>query len=56
MTKLLKLTEDEFQVLHELVADTINDMDTWDVEDAGLPLNEYEIVHVLNKLNSLCTR
>jgi len=53
MTKLLELTEDEFQVLHEFLADTINEMDTWDIEDGGVPLSEYVIVHIFNKLNRL---
>ena len=53
MTKLLKLTEDEFEVLHELVSDTINEMDTSDLEAAGMPLSEYEIFHVFKKLEWL---
>ena len=53
MTKLLELTEDEFQVLHEFLADTIDEMDTWDLAAAGVPLSDYEIVHVFNKLNRL---
>ena len=53
MTKLLELTEDEFQVLHELVANTLDEMDTWDLADAGVPLSDYDIFHVFNKLNRL---
>ena len=53
MTKLLELTENEFQVLHEFLADTINELDTWNMEDAGVPLSEYTIVHIFNKLNRL---
>tara|TARA_Y100001963_G_scaffold18929_1_gene23882 strand:+ start:341 stop:547 length:207 start_codon:yes stop_codon:yes gene_type:complete len=53
MTKLLELTEDEFQVLYEFLADTIDEMDTWDIEDGGFPLSEYVIVHIFNKLNRL---
>lgn len=53
MTKLLELTENEFEVLHELVANTLDEMDTWDLADDGLPLSEYEIFHVFNKLNRL---
>ena len=55
MTKLLELTEDEFQVLYEFLADTIDEMDTWDIEDGGVPLSEYVIVHIFNKLNRLNT-
>ena len=53
MTKLLELTDDEFEVLHELVSDTINEMDTSDLEAAGMPLSEYEIFHVFKKLEWL---
>jgi len=55
MCKSLKLTEDEFEVLNELVSDTIDEMDENELEKAGVPLKEYEIFHVFQKLNSLKT-
>ena len=48
MTKLLILTEDEFESLHDVVEDTINSIDT-----EGVDLQEYKINGVFNKLNRL---
>ena len=53
MEKSLLLNEEEFETLYELVSDTIDDMDTWDVEDGGVPLSEYPLFFVFNKLNRL---
>ena len=48
MTKLLELTKDEFQVLHAVVADTIE----W-LETEGEDLQDYKINEIFNKLNRL---
>ena len=53
MAKLLNLTDDQFGVLHELVSDTIEEMNPDDLEDAGMPLSEYEIFQVFKKLERL---
>lgn len=53
MEKLLSLNEEEFETLHELVSNTIDDTDTWDVEDGGVPLSEHPLFFVFNKLNRL---
>ena len=48
MTKLLKLTEDEFEVLHAVVADTIEFLETEEDD-----LQNYKINEIFNKLNRL---
>ena len=45
---LLELTEDEFEVLHAVVADTIEFLDTEEDD-----FQDYKINEVFNKLNRL---
>ena len=48
MTKLLKLTEDEFEVLYAVVADTIEFLETEEDD-----FQDYKINEVFNKLNKM---
>ena len=48
----LTLTEDEFEVLHELIDDTISEIsDNLDCTD--LTLNDYELYHILLQFNRI---
>ena len=53
--KVLTLTEDEFDVLHDLVSDTVQEIyeALGELNDDELTLNDYEIYQVFNKLNRL---
>ena len=46
----LTLTQDEFEVLHELIDDTISDIGD-NIEDTDLELNDYEIYKVFEQMN-----
>ena len=46
----LTLTQDEFEVLHELIDDTISEISD-NIEDTDLELNDYELYQILLQMN-----
>ena len=48
----LTLTQDEFEVLHELIDDTISEI-SCNIEDTDLELNDYELYHILLQFNRI---
>ena len=46
----LTLTQDEFEVLHDLIDDTISEI-SCNIEDTDLELNDYELYHILLQMN-----
>lgn len=53
MEKSLLLNKEEFETLHELVSDTIDELNTGDLKEGCVPLSEYPLFFVFNKLNRL---
>ena len=52
MTRVLHLTQDEFQVLYDVVEETIFQIRDG-IEDTDLTLDDYDIYEVFRKLNKL---
>jgi|AP92_2_1055481.scaffolds.fasta_scaffold33439_3 hypothetical protein len=52
MSRVLHLTNDQFEVLYDLLEDTINDMEVH-LEDSDMTLNDYHIYHVFKQLNKI---
>ena len=50
--RTLHLTQDQFDVLYDLLEDTINDIND-NIEDMDITLNDYEIYKVYQQLNRL---
>ena len=50
--RTLHLTQDQFDVLYDLLEDTINDIND-NIEDMDITLDDYEIYHVWQNLNKL---
>ena len=48
----LTLTEDEFEVLHELIDDTISEISE-NLDGTDLTLNDYELYHILQQFNRI---
>ena len=48
----LTLTEDEFEVLHELIDDTISEISE-NLDGTDLTLNDYELYHILLQFNRI---
>ena len=48
----LTLTQDEFDVLHELIDDTIDQISEG-LEGTDLTLNDYELYHILLQFNRI---
>ena len=48
----LTLTEDEFEVLHELIDDTISEISE-NLDGTDLELNDYELYHILLPFNRI---
>ena len=48
----LTLTEDEFEVLHELIDDTISEISD-NLDGTDLTLNDYELYHILLQFNRI---
>ena len=46
----LTLTAEQFEVLHELIDDTISEISD-NIEDTDLELNDYELYHILLQFN-----
>ena len=46
----LTLTQDEFDVLHELIDDTISEISD-NLDGTDLTLNDYELYHILLQFN-----
>ena len=46
----LTLTAEQFEVLHELIDDTISEISD-NIEDTDLTLNVYELYHILLEFN-----
>ena len=46
----LSLTAEQFEVLHELIDDTISEI-SCNIEDTDLELNDYELYHILLQFN-----
>ena len=46
----LTLTAEKFEVLHELIDDTISEISD-NIEDTDLELNDYELYHILLQFN-----
>ena len=46
----LTLTQDEFDVLHELIDDTISEISD-NLDGTDLTLNDYELYHILLQMN-----
>ncbi len=51
MTRILHLTNDQFEVLYDLLEDTISDISD-KLEDDDLTLDDYEIYHIWKQLNN----
>ena len=49
--RTLTLTEDQFDVLYDLLDDTISEISE-SIEDTDLSLNDYQIFHVWQKINN----
>ena len=49
--RTLTLTEDQFDVLYDLLDDTISEISE-SIEDTDLSLNDYQIFHVWQQLNN----
>ena len=52
MTRVLHLTQDEFEVLYDVVEETIFQIRDG-IEDTDLTLDDYDIYEVFRKLNKL---
>ena len=52
MARMLRLTNDQFDVLYDLLEDTISDISD-KLEDDDLTLDDYEIYHVWKQLNTI---
>ena len=50
--RTLHLTQDQFDVLYDLLEDTINDISN-NIEDMDITLDDYEIYQVWQNLNRL---
>ena len=50
--RTLHLTQDQFDVLYDLLEDTINDISD-NIEDMDITLDDYEIYKVYQQLNRL---
>ena len=50
--RTLHLTQDQFDVLYDLLEDTINDIND-NIEDMDITLNDYEIYQVWKKLKKM---
>ena len=48
----LTLTQDEFEVLHELIDDTISEISD-NLDGTDLTLNDYELYHILLQFNRI---
>ena len=48
----LTLTQDEFEVLHELIDDTISEISE-NLDGTDLTLNDYELYHILLQFNRI---
>ena len=48
----LTLTQDEFDVLHELIDDTISEISD-NLDGTDLTLNDYELYHILLQFNRI---
>ena len=48
----LTLTQDEFDVLHELIDDTISEISE-NLDGTDLTLNDYELYHILLQFNRI---
>ena len=48
----LTLTEDEFEVLHELIDDTKSEISD-NLDGTDLTLNDYELYHILLQFNRI---
>ena len=48
----LTLTQDEFEVLHELIDDTISEISE-NLDGTDLELNDYELYHILLQFNRI---
>ena len=48
----LTLTQDQFEVLYDLLEDTINDMEVH-LENSDMTLDDYHIYHVFKQLNKI---
>ena len=48
----LTLTAEQFEVLHELIDDTISEISD-NIEDTDLELNDYELYHILLQFNRI---
>ena len=48
----LSLTAEQFDVLHELIDDTISEISD-NIEDTDLTLNDYELYHILQQFNRI---
>ena len=46
----LTLTAEQFEVLHELIDDTISEI-SYNIEDTDLELNDYELYQILLQMN-----
>ena len=46
------LTQDEFEVLHELIDDTISEISD-NLDGTDLTLNDYELYHILLQFNRI---
>jgi len=52
LMRTLHLTQDQFDVLYDLLEDTINDIND-NIEDMDITLDDYEIYKVYQQLNRL---
>jgi len=52
MARMLRLTNEQFEVLYDLLEDTINDMEVH-LEHSDMTLNDYHIYHVFKQLNTI---
>ena len=52
MARMLRLTNEQFEVLYDLLEDTINDMEVH-LEHSDMTLNDYHIYHVFKQLNKI---
>tara|TARA_B100001109_G_C18587385_1_gene346185 strand:- start:159 stop:323 length:165 start_codon:yes stop_codon:yes gene_type:complete len=49
--RTLTLTEDQFDVLYDLLDDTISEISEA-IEDTDLELNDYQLYHIFQQLNN----
>jgi len=55
MARMLRLTNDEFEVLHDCIQDIVNDLDDGGYDDE-VSLEDYKIYHIYQKLQSMGTK